>query len=226
MDAGLVDAGLVADSSLGGPADHVDAGVELLQQRCPHLGALVAQTDRYRLAPMTATDEGYFAALVHIVIGQQISTVAADRIHDRLVASLDGLVTPSHIVSRSVAHLRAAGLSTAKARTLQGLASAHLAGELPLAELAEATDDEVVRALSAIWGIGRWTAEMFLMFTMGRHDVWPVGDLAVRRGWAIVHDLPAVPTAAELDPVGEQFRPYRSVAAWYCWRVLEPVEAW
>lgn len=208
------------------PADDISVGLELLQRRCPHLGALVAQTDRYRLSPAPVSDEGYFAALVHIVIGQQISTVAADRIHDRLVARLDGRVTAPLIARQTVAQLRAAGLSTAKARTLQGLASAHLSGELPLAELTGATDDQVVRALSAIWGIGRWTAEMFLMFTMGRHDVWPVGDLAVRRGWAIVHDLPTVPTAAELDPLGDPFRPYRSVAAWYCWRVLEPVEAW
>jgi DNA-3-methyladenine glycosylase II len=95
-----------------------------------------------------------------------------------------------------------------------------------LRAIGDAPDDVVVAELSQIWGIGRWTAEMFMMFTLGRLDVWPVGDLAVRRGWQLAHGLTDMPTEKELDSLGVPFRPYRSVAAWYCWRVLEPEEKW
>jgi DNA-3-methyladenine glycosylase II len=80
--------------------------------------------------------------------------------------------------------------------------------------------------LSSQWGIGRWTAEMFLMFTLGRLDIWPVGDLAVRRGWQIAHGLKEMPNEKQMEPLGNPFAPYRSIAAWYCWRVLEPQEPW
>ncbi len=118
------------------------------------------------------------------------------------------------------------GLSSSKVKTIQGLANAHLNKEISLSDLTHATNDEVVKILSSQWGIGRWTAEMFLMFTMGRLDVWPVGDLAVRRGWQIAHALKDMPNEKQMEPLGDPFSPYRSIAAWYCWRVLEPEEPW
>ena len=84
-------------------------------------------------------------------------------------------------------------------------------------------DDEIVRELTLVRGIGRWTAEMFLMFQLGRLDVWPADDFGVRKGYARLFALAEAPTARALEPLGEPFRPYRSVAAWYCWRAAETV---
>ena len=96
-------------------------------------------------------------------------------------------------------------------------------GGLPLDGIDAMTDDEIVDALSRVRGIGRWTAEMFLIFQLHRLDVWPVGDLGVRRGYALAHGLPEIPRPRELLALGEAYRPYRTIAAWYCWRAAETI---
>ena len=119
--------------------------------------------------------------------------------------------------------MRAAGLSAAKTRSIRALAERRPAGSCPSTTSTSLGDEELIERLSAVPGIGRWTAEMFLIFQLGRLDVWPVGDLGVRKGYATAWGLPELPTPKELDAYGDAFRPYRSVAAWYCWRAVDTV---
>ena len=120
-----------------------------------------------------------------------------------------------------LAQLRSAGLSGAKSKTIQGLASAALEKEVDFKNLHEMTDEQVYRDLTKLWGIGPWTVDMFMMFQLGRLDIWPTGDLGVRRGWEQVHKLKTEITPGELEKKGDKFRPHRSVVAWYCWRALD-----
>ena len=163
-----------------------------------------------------------FHSLVGSVIAQQVSVKAADSITTKLTDQLDGDVTPERVHSTSHEDLRSAGLSGAKAKTIKGLAHAIHTGALDLEKaLTHPDDSAVVAELTKLWGIGRWTAEMFLMFTMHRLDVWPTGDLAMRKGWNIVHGAEGDIDPKVLEPLGDPLRPYRSVVAWYCWRAVE-----
>ena len=132
-------------------------------------------------------------------------------------------ITPEGVMAVPVEALRGAGLSTAKTRTIRGLAEATLSGEVPLHDVERLGDEELVARLSTVPGIGRWTAEMFLMFQLGRLDVWPVDDLGVRKGYAAIHGLSEMPAARALQELGDPLRPYRSLAAWYCWRAVDTV---
>ena len=126
------------------------------------------------------------------------------------------------LIALSDETLRAVGLSRNKMASLRDLAAKVLDETVVLSTrgLAAESDDEIVARLSKVRGIGPWTAEMFLLFQLHRLDVWPVGDLGVRRGYGLAWQVPT-PTARELRPLGDRFRPYRSVAAWYCWRAAE-----
>jgi len=156
------------------------------------------------------------------VIAQQVSVKAADSITARVTEYLDGDVSPEKVVNSSVEGLRSAGLSGAKTKTVKGIADAIHTGVLDLDEaLTHPDDSAVVAELTKLWGVGRWTAEMFLMFTMHRLDVWPTGDLAMRKGWNIVHGESGDIDPRILEPLGDPLRPYRSVVAWYCWRAVE-----
>src|SRR4029077_10475932 len=117
--------------------------------------------------------------------------------------------------------MRAAGLSANKAASIRDLAEKVESGEVELDRVARLSDDEIVRELVLVRGIGRWTAEMFLMFQLGRLDVWPVDDLGVRKGYGVLFGLDELPTARALEPLGDPLRPYRSLAAWYCWRAAD-----
>jgi len=119
--------------------------------------------------------------------------------------------------------LRAAGLSGNKTAALRDLALKAVDGTVPFAALEPLGDDEIVERLAAVRGVGRWTAEMFLIFQLHRPDVWPVDDLGVRKGYAIAKGLAAPPLPRELGALGEPFRPFRSAAAWYCWRANDTV---
>lgn len=163
----------------------------------------------------------HFEALVRSVVFQQLAGKAATAIHGRLLALFDGDgLAPEALLVQPEERLRGAGLSAAKVASLRDLAGKALDGTVPLQGLGRLTDGEVVARLSTVRGIGRWTAEMFLMFQLGRPDVWPVGDLGVRTGYAIAYELPTAPSERQLGPLGEPFRPYRSVAAWYCWQAV------
>jgi DNA-3-methyladenine glycosylase II len=139
-----------------------------------------------------------------------------------LVAALDDDVVPEALLALSDETLRAVGLSSNKVRSLHDLATRVLDGTVVLSphELSRESDEEVVARLSTVRGIGPWTAEMFLMFRLRRLDVWPVADFGVRQGYGLAWNVPT-PTARELEPLGEPYRPYRTVAAWYCWRAVD-----
>ena len=162
----------------------------------------------------------YFASLARAIMYQQLAGRAAAAIHARFVQAIGGEVTPQAVLSTSPEALRSAGLSGNKAAAIVDLATKVADGTVPLAELHELDDEEIIARLSSVRGIGRWTAEMFLMFELGRLDVWPVDDYGVRNGWTLIHSLPAIITPRKLRQEGERFRPFRSVAAWYCWRAV------
>ena len=165
---------------------------------------------------------GYFAALARAVVYQQLAGRAAAAIHARFVAIFDGRPRAEAVLSAPDEELRGAGLSAAKVATIKDLAAKVVDGSMRLGGLGRLPDDEIVRRLCEVRGIGRWTAEMFLVFQLNRPDVWPVGDFGVRSGFARVHGLRELPSPAELGVLGERFRPYRTVAAWYCWRAMDP----
>jgi DNA-3-methyladenine glycosylase II len=195
------------------------AAAAILAERDPVLRRLVAQAGPARVRPST---EEHFAALVRAIVYQQLAGSAAAAIHGRLIAALGGEVTPERLLALPAETLRSAGLSGAKAASVRDLADKVLDGTVVLDPrgLRGKSDAEVVARLSTVRGIGKWTAEMFLMFQLRRLDVWPTGDLGVRKGFGLAWGIPT-PTARELDPLGEPFRPYRSVVAWYCWRAAE-----
>jgi DNA-3-methyladenine glycosylase II len=195
------------------------AAAAILAERDPVLRRLVAEAGPARVRPPA---ESHFEALVRAIVYQQLAGAAASAIHGRLIAALGGQVTPEQLLSLPDEALRSAGLSGSKTASLRDLAAKILDGTVVLdpAGLRAESDAEVVARLSTVRGIGKWTAEMFLMFQLRRLDVWPTGDLGVRKGFGLAWGIPT-PTAKELEPLGDPYRPYRSVVAWYCWRAAE-----
>jgi DNA-3-methyladenine glycosylase II len=163
----------------------------------------------------------HFAELARAICFQQLAGAAARTIHGRFEAALEGDVTPERVLALPVETMRAAGLSGNKTASIRDLAEKVVAGVVELDRVTKLSDDEIVGELTSVRGIGRWTAEMFLMFQLGRLDVWPVGDLGVRKGYAVIHGLADMPTAKALEVLGDALRPYRSLAAWYCWRAAD-----
>ena len=138
----------------------------------------------------------------------------------------DGALDAAALAGAEDEALRACGLSRAKTAAVRDLAGRHLEGTLPTrADLLGMSDDEVIAALTAVRGVGPWTAQMVLIFNLGRPDVWPVADLGVQEGVRIVGGLEARPTAREMGPLGEPYAPWRSLAAWYLWRAVELARA-
>jgi len=164
----------------------------------------------------------HYGMLVRSIAGQQLSTRAAAAIYARLLDRFGGHPpTPEEVLADDPDELRtAAGLSHAKVRYLRSLAEHILDGSLQLDRLSALPDDEVMAALTAVSGIGPWSAQMFLMFHLRRPDVLPSGDLGIRRAVMIRYGLPAMPKPAEVDAIGERWRPYRSLASMYLWRSL------
>jgi DNA-3-methyladenine glycosylase II len=169
-----------------------------------------------------------FESLARNIIYQQLHGNAAAAIHQR-VRDLFGKrrLTPQDILSAPEEQLRGAGLSTAKTIAIKDLATKTLDGTVPgLARLRRMEDEEIIERLTTVRGIGRWTVEMLLIFRLGRPDVLPVGDFAVRKGFAVIYGLKEQPKPKELIKHGEMWRPFRSVASWYLWRASElPVKA-
>ncbi len=195
------------------------AAAKILAEHDPVLARLVAEAGLPVFPKPTGT---HFATLVRSITYQQLAGAAARAIHGRLILALDGDVTPERVLATPTGLLRGAGLSAAKAASLQDLATKVLDGTVVLdsRRLARESDEEIVARLSTVRGIGKWSAEIFLMFQLRRLDVWPTGDLVVRRGFGLAWDIPT-PTPKQLDLLGEPYRPYRSVVAWYCWRAAQ-----
>jgi DNA-3-methyladenine glycosylase II len=196
------------------------ASVEVAE-RDPAFAALIAH-----IGPATIgrgrPRRTHFAELARAICYQQLAGAAARTIHGRFEALFDGAPTPEAVLALPDAGLRSAGLSAAKAASIRDLAARADSGEVRLSRLGRLSDDEIVAELVLVRGIGRWTAEMFLIFQLRRLDVWPVDDLGIRKGYAVLHGRDRV-TAKELEPLGDVFRPYRSVAAWYCWRAVDTI---
>ena len=177
----------------------------------------VGPPPRRRSAPV----EQRFSSLVRSVTFQLLATRAATTIHARVEDLCDGEVTPSAILFTGHQRLREAGLSNAKAAAMLDLAARARAGTLQFHRHGRLDDDEVLKEVVAARGVGPWTAQMYLMHTLARRDIWPVGDFGVRAGWSLVHDLNGIISERDLVGEGEPFRGERSTVAWYCWRALE-----
>ena len=184
------------------------------------LGPIEPERDR------RGSREDAYEALARAICGQQLSTKAAATIWERIEALFGGKTpVPSAVIAADPQDLRDAGLSWSKVSYFRDLAERVLDGELDLKRLPELSDDEIIEELTAIKGIGRWTAEMFLIFHLGRPDVLSTGDLGIRKGAQLAYGLDEVPTEDELAQMGERWRPHRTIACLYLWRSLDNAPA-
>ena len=197
-----------------------------VKKACEYLSRVDRQLkstiDKVGLVRFAPTKTSHFAYLVRAIIHQQLAGRAAETIHGRLIALLGNEVSPTRILSTSAEDLRRAGVSANKFLALQDLSERARCGALVLDDrgLACLDDHEIIKELSEVRGIGPWTAQMFLMSQLRRLDVWPTGDLGVRRGYGLIHSAPEL-SPNELELAGQALRPYRSVAAVYCWRAID-----
>jgi len=181
------------------------------------VAAFVRRAGPFALRP---GDPDSFTSLSRAIVFQQLAGRAAAAIHGRFVAAIGGSVTAEAILATEPEALRAAGLSGAKTASLIDLATKTRDRTVPLDGIDGLGDDEIVARLTTVRGIGRWTAEMFLLFQLRRPDVWPVDDLGIRHGWSLIHGLAETIRPRPLEAEGERFRPYRSTLALYCWHAV------
>lgn len=167
--------------------------------------------------------EDPFSALVRSIMFQQLAGAAANAIHGRFLKLFADGLSPVGVLGLPEGAARAAGLSSSKAAAVTDLARKVNDGTVPLGDVDSLSDDELIARLVQVRGIGPWTAQMFLMFQLRRLNVWPVDDYGVRKGWSSAHGLKDTIKPRDLLAEGEKFRPYRSIAAWYCWRVVDTV---
>jgi DNA-3-methyladenine glycosylase II len=200
----------------------VEEGARQLAQRDPVLRAALKA---HGLPELTRAKPGrtHFAELARAICYQQLNGKAAATIHGRFAALTGGVPTPETVLALSMEQLRSAGLSGSKAASITDLAEKVDAGLVELDRMNKLSDEVVVRELVLVRGIGEWTAHMFLMFQLGRLDVWPIGDYGVRAGYSKMYGLPEMLTPKQLEPEGERFRPYRSIVACWCWRATDTV---
>jgi len=186
--------------------------------RDPVLAHLVTLVGPIRHRPRDP--DGHFGALVRSIVYQQLAGRAAQAIHQRVRATVGDILTPETLSAVPDLALRTAGLSANKLASLRDLSAKILDGGVDLNRSSRLKDDDLIAALVNVRGIGRWTAEMYLMFELRRLDVWPVDDLGVRQGYGLAWSLDPPPSARQLQPLGDRFRPYRSVVARYCWEAV------
>jgi 3-methyladenine DNA glycosylase/8-oxoguanine DNA glycosylase len=185
------------------------------------LERLIPLVGPFTLKPLKGT---VFQGLLKSIVHQQLAGKAAQTIHGRLLALLpeNAEQQPAALLALDDASLRSAGLSRAKVLSVRDLARRTVSGQVPpRRQLARLADDDVIDVLAQTRGVGRWTAEMILIFWLGRPDVLPVHDLGVRKGYALTYRKRDLPTPVELQRRGERWRPYRSVASWYFWRAVD-----
>ncbi len=181
------------------------------------MAKLMQRTGPFRL-PKPTPD--HFAALAESILYQQLAGAAAAAIHGRFLALFKGALSPKAVLALRPQKLRAVGLSRNKVASIRDLAAKVTDGTVPLDHVGRLSDEEIITRLSVVRGIGPWTAKMFLIFQLRRLDVWPVEDYGVRKGYSLVYGLRKLLTPKQLEVKGERFRPYRTVAAWYCWRAV------
>jgi len=199
------------------------AAIDEVASRDPVLADLVARAGPIRHRPRDP--DGPFAALVRVIVFQQLAGRAAQAIYGRVRATVGETLMPETLNAVSDETLRAAGLSGNKLASLRDLSAKVLDGTVVLTRTSRRSDEELIERLTAVRGIGRWTAEMYLMFQLRRLDVWPVDDLGIRQGYALAWNLDPPPTAKQLEPLGDRFRPYRSIVARYCWAAVPLLRA-
>jgi 3-methyladenine DNA glycosylase/8-oxoguanine DNA glycosylase len=194
------------------------AAIDALCARDPVIANLVALVGPITHRPRNP--DGRFGALVRSIVFQQLAGAAAHAIFSRVRATVPGELTPVSLAAVSDDVLRAAGLSANKLAALRDLSAKVLDGTVRLSASGRRSDEERIAELCTVRGIGRWTAEMYLMFELRRLDVWPVDDLGVRQGYGLAWGIAPPPTPKMLAPLGDAFLPYRSVAARYCWEAV------
>ncbi len=201
--------------------EEIERARRALMRRDPKLGALIRRHGRCGLADRRTRHP--FNALVGTIVSQQLSTKAAATIHQRvldLVGGHDGL-TPESLLALETTALRGAGLSNQKVTYVRDLAERVKNGSLDLHALDGHEDEAVITAITAVKGLGRWSAEMFLMFRLNRPDIFPTGDLGIVKGVQRLHNLTRRPSPKTMERLAEVWRPYRSIASWYLWRLSD-----
>lgn len=200
------------------------AQLRALARRDPVLGRAMRTVPSFPGFPEGRPYDSHFHALAKAIVYQQLATKAAATIHDRVRRLTPGSRFPcaEQIQGLADEDLRGAGLSAAKTAAMRDLSAKTTDGTVNLRSLARLADEQIIEALVQIRGIGVWTAQMFLLFRLGRLDVMPVGDLGVREGARILDGLDVRPTEKELLARSEPWRPLRSVASWVCWRLVTP----
>jgi len=191
----------------------------------PELAALIGRIGpcRMQLMPSAAP----FPTLLRSIVFQQLSGKAARTIHGRVLEALDGPLSPAALRAVAVRKLRRAGLSRAKCAALRDLAAKVEDGTVPGARaLARLDDEAIIERLCEVRGVGRWTAEMYLMFSLGRPDVLSLGDLGLQKGFRKAFGMTRLPAARTFERRAERWRPWRTVACWYLWRAADDSDAW
>ncbi|MDE2196516.1 MAG: DNA-3-methyladenine glycosylase 2 family protein [Gammaproteobacteria bacterium] len=196
------------------------AALRYLRRADPRMATLIGRVGplRLELSPARSPFETLLRAITH----QQLSGKAAATIHGRLLQLFNGAPTPARLLGMPETVLRRTGLSRNKLRAVRDLASRTLDGSVPdFTALAGMSDAEVITRLTAVRGVGRWTAEMLLIFTLGRPDVLPLDDLGIRKGFRLVYGMRRLPALVTVRRAGQCWIPYRSVASWYLWRAVD-----
>lgn len=186
-------------------------------KRDPKLAKIIERVGDYKIKKR----KNHFATLVEAIISQQLANSAAEAILRRFKRLYPKFPKPIQILNTKDSMLRSAGLSKMKVGYLKDLAKKVERGQIKIKTLSKMNDDEIISHLTQVKGIGRWTAEMFLIFSLGRQDVFPVGDLGLRKGVQMAFSLPELPKPKEVEEIGMRWKPYRSVATWYLWKSLQ-----
>lgn len=203
------------------PRTSLSAAAAEVARRDMVMAKLIERTGPLRLPKPTSN---HFGALAESILYQQLAGTAAAAIHRRFVALFDGDLSPNAVLALRPRKLRAAGLSGNRAASIRDLAAKVADGTVPLDHIDRLADEEIITRLSVVRGIGRWTAEMFLIFQLRRLDVWPVSDYGVRKGYSLAYGLQDLLSPKQLQVGGDRFRPYRTVAAWYCWQAVHEAQ--
>jgi DNA-3-methyladenine glycosylase II len=198
--------------------EHIQLAIEHLQSVDPVMRRIINRVGPFTLRP----ERDRFWMLVRSILSQQISTAAARTIRARVQALVEPeKITPESLLRLDESSLRSAGVSARKVEYMRDLATRVDNGSINLSRIGRLSDDQIIALLIEVRGIGRWTAEMFLMFALGRLNVFPVDDLGIRNAIEAHYDVSSPPDRHEMHAVAEPWKPYASVASWYCWRSLD-----
>ena len=193
-----------------------DNAIAFLRQD-PALAGVIDMVGEFKLKKRNH----HFAVLVESIISQQLATSAADAIFKRFKGLYPKFPTALEVLATRKSKLRTVGLSGMKIEYLKNLAKHVEEGKLNMRAISRMSDEDVIDHLTQVRGIGRWTAEMFLIFSLGRQDIFPVGDFGLRKGVQVLFSLPEIPKPQEVEKLGQDWKPYRTIATWYIWKSLQ-----